>query len=196
MTVRKAGELLGGFHEELLRAGLGKAKEIGAGVGKAVAGMPALQTLGAGTPEEIASYVGKAPVVGGLLKRVPAYAYQTAAQNLPYAAQYLATGGTLMAGASALGQMSPAVLGGTPNANQLGYKVPVTSFANQPYMGGGSPLTNAAASQAALEEMKFQHRLELVQARQAASVQRPNPDVGVIDPQSVASAMFRTVEYK
>lgn len=42
------------------------------------------------------------------------------------------------------------------------------AFANQQYMPGMSPMTNQTVAEAMLEQQKFQHQLQLIEARQAA----------------------------
>ena len=58
---------------------------------------------------------------------------------------------------------------------QSQYQLPMRSmgtpvaYANQQYIPGVSALTNAQAGEAVLEQQKFQHQLQLIQAREAAS---------------------------
>lgn len=58
---------------------------------------------------------------------------------------------------------------------QSQYQLPMRSmgtpvaYANQQYIPGVSALTNAQAGDAVLEQQKFQHQLQLIQAREAAS---------------------------
>jgi hypothetical protein len=58
---------------------------------------------------------------------------------------------------------------------QSQYQLPLRSmgtpvaYANQQYIPGVSALTNAQAGEAVLEQQKFQHQLQLIQAREAAS---------------------------
>jgi hypothetical protein len=58
---------------------------------------------------------------------------------------------------------------------QSPYQLPMRSmgtpvaYANQQYIPGVSALTNAQAGEAVLEQQKFQHQLQLIQAREAAS---------------------------
>jgi hypothetical protein len=58
---------------------------------------------------------------------------------------------------------------------QSQYQIPMRSmgtpvaYANQQYIPGVSALTNAQAGDAVLEQQKFQHQLQLIQAREAAS---------------------------
>jgi len=80
---------------------------------------------------------------------------------------------------------------------QSGYTLPVqkmstpVAFANQQYVGGMSPLTNQAAAEAMLEQQKFQHQLQLIQARQAAaSGQGSLPDVGMNEILGIASKIY------
>jgi hypothetical protein len=80
---------------------------------------------------------------------------------------------------------------------QSGYALPVqkmgtpVAFANQQYVGGMSPMTNQAAAEAMLEQQKFQHQLQLIQARQsAASGQGSLPDVGMNEILGIASKIY------
>jgi hypothetical protein len=58
---------------------------------------------------------------------------------------------------------------------QSQYQLPMRSmgtpvaYANQQYIPGVSALTNAQAGEAVLEQQKFQHQLQLIQAREAAA---------------------------
>jgi hypothetical protein len=58
---------------------------------------------------------------------------------------------------------------------QSQYQLPMRSmgthvaYANQQYIPGVSALTNAQAGEAVLEQQKFQHQLQLIQAREMAS---------------------------
>lgn len=57
---------------------------------------------------------------------------------------------------------------------QSGYSLPLqrqgtpVAFANQQYMPGLSPMTNQSMAESFLEQQKFQHQLQLIDARQAA----------------------------
>lgn len=61
---------------------------------------------------------------------------------------------------------------------QSNYSLPVqkpgtlVAFSNQQYTPGYSPMTNQAAADAMLEQQRFQHQLQLIQARQAASTRQ------------------------
>jgi hypothetical protein len=91
-----------------------------------------------------------------------------------------------------VGAAAPAAVAGTtalalsaltqPNESQVyarsAYSLPVQPgagtyrqpiFPNQQYAGGGQPMTNLQAGEAMLEQQRFQHQLELIRARQAAS---------------------------
>jgi hypothetical protein len=71
--------------------------------------------------------------------------------------------------------------------SQSGYSLPVqkigtpVAFANQQYFAGASPMTNQAAAEALLEQQKFQHQLQLIEARQAAATRQGSlsPSAGV-----------------
>lgn len=58
---------------------------------------------------------------------------------------------------------------------QSGYSLPVqatprqAAFATQQYIPGTSPITNEQMGEALLDQQRFQHQLELIQARQTAS---------------------------
>jgi len=62
---------------------------------------------------------------------------------------------------------------------QSNYSLPVQTamrpqrppaFTTQPYMPGTSPLTNEQMGEALLDQQRYQHQLDLIQARQSASV--------------------------
>lgn len=53
------------------------------GATKALANSPLLQSIGAGTTQEVSNILGNVPIIGGTLSSLPAGPFQTAAQNLP-----------------------------------------------------------------------------------------------------------------
>jgi len=88
-------------------------------------------------------------------------------------------------------------------ATQSGYSLPVqrggtpVSFANQAYVPGYSPMTNAAMADAFLEQQKFNHQLQLIQAReQAQNYSAPvSRSMAQLDPMSLANQIFQTPQY-
>lgn len=108
-----------------------------------------------------------APGLAGIVARNPEAIAKLAGAAAPVAA----FGGTALAGNLAGKLMQPS----SNVYAQSEYSLPVTkqgtpiAYANQQYIPGASPITNAQAGEAMLEQQKFQHQLELIQARQAAS---------------------------
>lgn len=85
---------------------------------------------------------------------------------------------------------------------QSGYSLPVqkmgtpVSFANQQYVGGVSPMTNQAAAEAMLEQQKFQHQLQLIEARQAAATRQGSlQPVPQQELSSLSNLLSRTYTY-
>ena len=103
--------------------------------------------------------------------------------NLVGAVAPVATVGGTILGAGIVQQ----VLGGGGGKEQLriageglpGQRQPL--YSQQPFVPGTLPLTNAQASEAMLEQMKLQHQLQVIQARQAAGQSQgmayPNTDI-------------------
>ena len=91
--------------------------------------------------------------------------------KLAGAAAPIAAAGTVAAGA---GLISKAFESPQNVYAQSQYALPLRSqgtpvaFANQQYMPGMSPMTNQTVAEAMLEQQKFQHQLQLINARQAA----------------------------
>lgn len=108
------------------------------------------------------------PGMAGIIARNPG----TVAKLTGAAAPVAALGGTALAANLAGNLMQPS----SNIYAQSQYSLPVTkqstavSYANQQYVPGVSPITNSQAGEAMLEQQKFQHQLELIQARQASSM--------------------------
>lgn len=129
----------------------------------------------------------------GYLKNVmPAATEAVDAKGLLGGAARLVAGLDPEATSKLVGAAAPVAVAGTtalalnaltqPNASQVyarsAYSLPVQPgagtyrqpiFPNQQYSGGGQPMTNLQAGEAMLEQQRFQHQLELIRARQAAS---------------------------
>ena len=76
-----------------------------------------------------------------------------------------------------------------------------TDFTRQPYVPGTLPLTNEQAGYLYLDQMKYQHQMQLLQAREQArtAVNQPALGMGIntsatmaIDPMSAARALQTT----
>jgi hypothetical protein len=114
-----------------------------------------------------------APGTLGNIARLAAKADPGLTSKLVGAAAPVAAIGTATLALNALNQPSPSQvyarsaysLPVQPSAGT--YRQPI--FPNQQYAGGGQPMTNLQAGEAMLEQQRFQHQLELIQARQAAS---------------------------
>jgi len=108
---------------------------------------------------------GAARLVAGLNPEVTS--------KLVGAATPVAVAGTAALALNALTQPNPSQVYASsayslPVQSGVGaYRQPV--FPNQQYLGGGQPMTNLQAGEAMLEQQRFQHQLELIRARQAAS---------------------------
>lgn len=107
-----------------------------------------------------------APDIFGVVARHP----ETVAKLAGAAAPIAAAGG-IAAGAGLINKMmeSPKNV-----YAQSQYTLPFrqqgtpVSFANQQYKPGMSPMTNQSVAEAMLEQQKFQHQLQLIEARQSA----------------------------
>lgn len=107
-----------------------------------------------------------APGLAGVVARNS----ETVAKLAGAAAPAAVIGGAAV-GAGILNQLMP----GENNAYaQSQYLLPLqrqgtpVAFANQQYMPGLSPMTNQSMAESLLEQQKFQHQLQLIDARQAA----------------------------
>lgn len=107
-----------------------------------------------------------APGLAGVVARNP-----ETISKLAGAAAPIAAAGGIAAGAGLINRMME-----TPSNvyAQSQYTLPLrrqgtpVAFANQQYTPGMSPMTNQTVAEAMLEQQKFQHQLQLIDARQAA----------------------------
>lgn len=110
---------------------------------------------------------------------------------------------TVAAGALGLSTLAQKMAQRSQNVYaQSGYSLPVqkmgtpVSFANQQYVGGVSPMTNQAAAEAMLEQQKFQHQLQLIEARQAAATRQGSlQPVPQQELSSLSNLLSRTYTY-
>lgn len=114
---------------------------------------------------ESANYAD-APGLAGIVARHP----ETVAKLAGAAAPAAVLGGT----AAGVGLLSSVLSGGDNTYAQSQYSLPLrnqgsaVSFANQQYMPGLSPMTNQSMAESLLEQQRFQHQLQLINARQSA----------------------------
>lgn len=107
-----------------------------------------------------------APGILGAIARNPEMVAKLAGTAAPVAAA-----GGIAAGA---GLISKALEAPQNVYAQSQYSLPLrkqgtpVAFANQQYMPGMSPMTNQTVAEAMLEQQKFQHQLQLIEARQSA----------------------------
>jgi hypothetical protein len=107
-----------------------------------------------------------APGLFGVAARNPEMVAKLAGAATPIAAA-----GGIAAGAGLIGK---ALQGQENTYAQSQYTLPLrqpatpVSFANQQYTPGMSPMTNQTVAEAMLEQQKFQHQLQLINARQSA----------------------------
>lgn len=107
-----------------------------------------------------------APGLVGIVARNP----ETVAKLAGAAAPAAVLGGT----AAGVSLLSPVMSGNNSVYAQSQYSLPLqrqgtlVAFANQQYMPGLSPMTNQSMAESLLEQQKFQHQLQLIDARQAA----------------------------
>lgn len=89
-----------------------------------------------------------------------------AVAKLGGAAAPLAVAGTAMAGYNLLAGQGQQAAGAAPKS----YRPP--AFASSAYIPGSLPMTNEQMGEAMLDQQRFQHQLQLIQARQDASMHR------------------------
>jgi hypothetical protein len=87
---RLAGTLLSGYLGEIAKQSARAAapeveKFVARGATRALANSPLLQSIGAGTAQEVSGILGSTPIIGGALSSLPVAPFQTVAQNLPAA---------------------------------------------------------------------------------------------------------------
>jgi hypothetical protein len=133
----------------------------------------AMGAVGAAAQQKTLNYLsGKANYADapGLIGKLAANPEQVA--KLVGAAAPLAAVGSVV-GAGLLGQR---MIQGQPMAST---RQPL--YSQQPFVPGTLPLTNAQASEAMLDQMKLQHQLQVIQARQSAGQSQgmayPNADI-------------------
>ena len=121
----------------------------------------AMDAVGSAAQQKTLGYLaGKADYADapGLLGKLAANPEQVA--KLVGAAAPLAVTGSVV-GAGLLGQRMFQEQPMAPTRQPL--------YSQQPFIPGTIPLTNAQASEAMLDQMKLQHQLQVLQARQSAS---------------------------
>jgi hypothetical protein len=104
------------------------------------------------------------------------------------AAPLAAVGG--IAGAGLLGQRMLQGPSGGYGQQMMSARHPL--YSQQPFVPGTLPLTNAQASEAMLEQMKLQHQLQVIQARQTAgqSQSMSYPDANIDGILGIASKIY------
>lgn len=140
-------------------------------------------------------YLQRQQGVGGLIGKVAAYP-ETAAKIAGAAAPVAAAGATVAGAGLISSMMKPS--GGIYSGSA--YSLPVqpsaaaqrqVTFATQQYMPGVSPLTNLQMGEALLDQQRFQHQLQLIQARQSASAGGGlNTSSGISDIMALANRIY------
>lgn len=140
-------------------------------------------------------YLQKQQGVGGLIGKIASHP-ETAAKIAGAAAPVAAAGATV-AGAGLIGSMMQPS-GGIYSGSS--YSLPVqpsaaaqrqAAFSSQQYAPGVSPLTNLQMGEALLDQQRFQHQLQLIQARQAASAGGGlNTNSGISDIMALANRIY------
>jgi hypothetical protein len=150
----------------------------------------AMGAVGSAAQQKTLGYLaGKADYADapGLLGKLAANPERVA--SLVGAAAPLAAAGGI-AGAGLLGQR---MLQGPPNGygqQMMSARHPL--YSQQPFVPGTLPLTNAQASEAMLEQMKLQHQLQVIQARQTAGQSQgmSYPDANIDGILGIASKIY------
>jgi hypothetical protein len=139
----------------------------------------AMDAVGSAAQQKTLGYLaGKADYADapGLLGKLAANPEQVA--KLVGSAAPLAAVGSVV-GAGLLGQRM--LQGPTSGYTQSMMPTRHPLYSQQPFIPGTLPLTNAQASEAMLEQMKLQHQLQVIQARQAVGQSQgmayPNTDI-------------------
>lgn len=133
----------------------------GAGVKSALQGSKTLNLIGRGTPEAAARALTQLPVVGNAMSALPLgmNTVQGAARALPEVANI----------ATQLGLGTGTILASNALAQSVITPQRQTSFGSQQYTPGRSPLTNEMAAEAILDQQRFMHQMQLIEARNAAA---------------------------
>ena len=147
--------------------------------------------LGSGARESV-----DAPGLMGVVARHPESIAKVAGALTPVAAA-----GAVAGGAALANQLLQAP---TNVYAQSQYSLPVqktgtpVSYANQRYTPGMSPMTNQAIAESILEQQKFEHQLQLIQARQAAQQgagSLPGAGGSELDIMRLSNQVFAPVSY-
>jgi len=133
----------------------------GVGVKTALENSARLGTIAQGTPEAAAMALSQIPGIGKVAMGLPLSmnAIQAGAQALPAVA----------GGATTLGLGAGSVIASNMLANAVTNPVKQTAFSTQQYIPGRSPLTNEMAAEAILDQQRFMHQMQLIEARNAAA---------------------------
>lgn len=137
-----------------------------------------------------------APGLMGVVARNPEAIAKTAGALTPVAAA-----GATAGGAALVNKLLEAPSG---VYSQSQYSLPVqrtgtpVSYANQRYTPGLSPMTNQTVAESMLEQQKFEHQLQLIQARQTAQQSSGSmaniPGAG-LDVMRLSNQIFAPVNY-
>lgn len=133
---------------------------------------------------------------GGLIGKLAAH--PETVSKLAGAAAPAAVAGGVAAGAGLISNLMQSPI---YSYSKAPYSLPVQpsaaayrqqSFANQQYMPGTPPLTNVQMGEALLDQQRFQHQLQLIQARQATSsgAGSLNPSGGISDIMALANRIY------
>jgi hypothetical protein len=166
----------------------------GAGVKTALEGSKRLGAIAQGNPEVAAKALSQLPVIGKASMGLPLSmnTIQGAAQALPAVA----------GGATTLGLGAGSVIASNMLANAVTNPVKPTAFSTQQYTPGRSPLTNEMAAEAILDQQRFMHQMQLIEARNAAAAGSGSLQSGVSSnfdmmkmANQAANQMFTTPNY-
>jgi hypothetical protein len=150
----------------------------------------AMGAVGSAAQQKTLGYLaGKADYADapGLLGKMAANPERVA--SLVGAAAPLAAAGGI-AGAGLLGQRMLQGPAGGYEQSMVSTRHPL--YSQQPFVPGTLPLTNAQASEAMLEQMKLQHQLQVIQARQSAGQSQgmTYPDANIDGILGIASKIY------
>lgn len=179
-ATRLAGKALGDFF-----------KVVGPLASSAVEQKVLGKLLGAGAREST-----DAPGLMGVVARNPEAIARVAGSLTPVAAA-----GTVAGGAALANQLLQSPVN---TYAQSQYSLPVqkigtpVAYANQRYIPGMPPMTNQAVSESILEQQKFEHQLQLIQARHAAQQgtgSLPGSSGAGLDIMRLSNQVFAPVSY-
>lgn len=187
---RLAGKVLGDYFSQVGKSIIGQAGKLGSAAGEYVAGIPILSKLGAGTAEEVSGIVSRAPVIGKLLATPKGVsAVQSVASNLPAAAEFLTTGGSLLGGAKVLSSL----IGNVSPDSDRSYRPP--AFASSAYSPGTLPFTNEQMGESILNQQRFRQQLQLLQARQLAGAPQSPAAINANLQSRISAGLQQTYQY-